>query len=161
MKTSIIEVHDMLAVLTVEEVEERVGEVPGVESATANFAAGNVTVRYDEIRLNVADIKVIVHQRGHQPAGESVPGQEREHKPGRNPAAQAAPEASPASAAIPAATVPKAASVAPVAPAAGDHKGHEGHTASATASSPTIAAPKAPTNVLAAVPTTATPADPG
>ena len=34
MKTSVIEVHDMLSVLTVDEVEERIGGVPGVESAT-------------------------------------------------------------------------------------------------------------------------------
>ena len=69
MKTSVIEVHDMLSVLTVDEVETRICGVPGVESATVNYAAGNATVRYDEIRLELADIKVIVHQRGHQPAG--------------------------------------------------------------------------------------------
>ena len=38
MKTSVIEVHDMLSVLTVDEVEERIGGVPGVESATVNRA---------------------------------------------------------------------------------------------------------------------------
>ena len=32
MKTSVIEVHDMLSVLSVDEVEKRIGEVPGVES---------------------------------------------------------------------------------------------------------------------------------
>ena len=70
MKTSVIEVHDMLSVLTVDEVEKRIGEVPGVESVTVNHAAGSATVRYDETRLEVADIKAIVHQRGHQSAGE-------------------------------------------------------------------------------------------
>ena len=34
MKTSVIEVHDMLSVLSVDEVEKRIGEVPGVESVT-------------------------------------------------------------------------------------------------------------------------------
>ena len=48
MKTSAIDVHDMLSVLSVDEVEKRIGEVPGVESVTVNFAAGNATVRYDE-----------------------------------------------------------------------------------------------------------------
>ena len=56
MRTSVIEVRDMLSVLAVEEVEKRIREVPGVESATANYAAGSVTVRYDETRLHVADI---------------------------------------------------------------------------------------------------------
>ena len=51
MTTSVIEVHDMLSGLSVEEVEKRIGEVPGVESVTVNYAAGSATVRYDESRL--------------------------------------------------------------------------------------------------------------
>ena len=64
MKTSAIEVHDMLSIFSVDEVETRIGEVPGVESVTVNFAAGSATVRYDETRLDVADIKSMVRQRG-------------------------------------------------------------------------------------------------
>ena len=74
MKTSVIEVHDMLSVFSVEEVEKRIGEVPGVESATVNFAAGNATVRFDETRLENADIKSAVRQRGYEatvPAAEA------------------------------------------------------------------------------------------
>ena len=66
MKTSIINVHDMLSVLSVEEVEKRIGEVPGVESVTVNFAAENATVRYDETRLEAADIKSAVRQKGYE-----------------------------------------------------------------------------------------------
>ena len=77
MKTSVIEVRDMLSVLTVDEVEKRIGKVPGVASATVNYAARNATVRYDETRLEVADIKVIVHQRGRQTADESTQARER------------------------------------------------------------------------------------
>lgn len=65
MKTSVIEVRDMLSVLSVQGVEERIGDVPGVESVTVNFSAGNATVRYDETRLNIADIKSDVRQRGY------------------------------------------------------------------------------------------------
>ncbi|MBI3345443.1 MAG: cation transporter [Gammaproteobacteria bacterium] len=65
MKTSVIEVHGLLSVLGGDEVEKRIGKVPGVESATVNFAAGNATVRYDETRLEVADIKAAFRQRGH------------------------------------------------------------------------------------------------
>ncbi len=64
MKTSVINVHDMLSVLSVAGVEERIGEVPGVESVTVNFAASNATVRFDETRLELADIKADVRQRG-------------------------------------------------------------------------------------------------
>ncbi len=57
MKTSVIEVRDMLSVLSVLGVEKRIGKVPGVESVTVNYAAGSATVRYDETRLEIADIK--------------------------------------------------------------------------------------------------------
>ena len=66
MKTSIINVHDMLSVLSVEEVEKRISEVPGVESVTVNFAAENATVRYDETRLEAADIKSAVRQKSYE-----------------------------------------------------------------------------------------------
>ena len=71
MKTSVIHVHDMLSVLSVAGVEQRIGEVPGVESVTVNFAAGSATVRYDETRLEVADIKSAVRQLGQKSEGES------------------------------------------------------------------------------------------
>ena len=118
MKTSIIEVHDMLSVLTVDEVEKRVGEVPGVASATVNYAAGNAAVRYDETLLDVAEIKVIVHQRGQQSADASQPKHVSEDKPapavpvGAAPAGKAAPQTKPAT---PEPVVSKAAPVAPTA----------------------------------------------
>ena len=68
MKTSVIEVHDMLSVLSVDEVEKRIGKVPGVESVTVNFAAGSAAVRYDETRLVIAEIKASVRQSGYQSA---------------------------------------------------------------------------------------------
>ena len=73
MKTSVMEVHAMLSVLSVDEVERRIAEVAGVESVTVNFAAGNATVRYDETRLEVVDIKSAVRLRGHEPAATSPP----------------------------------------------------------------------------------------
>ena len=66
MKTSTINVHDMLSVLSVEEVEKRIEEVPGVESATVNFTAENATVRYDETRLEATDIKSSVRQKSYE-----------------------------------------------------------------------------------------------
>ena len=66
MKTSVIEVRDMLSVLSVQGVEERIRGVPGVESATANFAAASATVRYDETRLTIADIRSAVRQSGYE-----------------------------------------------------------------------------------------------
>ena len=66
MKTSVIEVPDMLTVLSADEVEKRIGDVPGIESVTVNFAGSSAIARYDETRLDV-DIKSAVRQRGHEP----------------------------------------------------------------------------------------------
>lgn len=148
MKTSVIEVRAMLAVLNVDEVEKRMRDVPGVESATANFASGNITVRYDETRLDVAGIKAIVHQRGHQPAGDSVPEQDSANGTERKVAVPPRQEVAPAPAPTLVPVAPKAAPVAAVpAPAVSKDNadaGHEGHPA-----------PGAQTSVPATAPATA------
>ena len=97
MKTSVMDVHDMLSVLSVVGVEQRIGEVPGVESVTVNFAAGNATVRFDETRLDLADIKSDVRQRGFD-----ADAQSREPTPDRH-EDDAAPVAAKADATEPAA----------------------------------------------------------
>ena len=81
MKTSVMQVRDMLSVLSVRGVEERIGEVPGVESVTVNFDAGTATVRYDETRLEIADIRSAVRQSGYESPGESLPKPVGEPKP--------------------------------------------------------------------------------
>ena len=124
MKTSTIEVTDMLSVLTVDEVEKRFGEVPGVESATVNYAANNATVRYDETLLEVADIKILVHQRGQQSAGESKPkddsasksSPQSDDKPEHKHAEAPTPDAATGSASPPKPAAPKTAMPSPAAP---------------------------------------------
>ena len=126
MKTSVIEVHDMLSVLSAPGVEKKIGEVPGVESVTVNYAAGRATVRYDETRLNVADIKSDVRQSGYE---SSAPA-----------AAPGAPPAPPAPAAPKSA--PDVTAVAPASAASGGD-GQQDKTAPAAAVSTTVdAAPK-------------------
>src|SRR5579863_3763391 len=96
MKTSVIEVHDMLSVWSVDEVEKRIGEVPGVESVTLNYAAGSATVRYDETRLEISYIKSAVRQRGYEsptPAATTGDGHEGHTAP-MTPSAIAAPAGS-------------------------------------------------------------------
>ncbi|MBC7437120.1 MAG: heavy metal translocating P-type ATPase [Bdellovibrionales bacterium] len=126
MRTSVIEVRAMLAVLNLDEVEKRLCDVPGVESATVNFAAGKATVRFDETRLDVGDIKAIVHQRGHDPASKSVPEKEGEHLTKGKVAAVPIEESAPPPAPTHAAEEPKA---APDASKDGGHAGHEGNSA--------------------------------
>jgi len=130
MKTSVIEMRDMLSVLTVDEVEQRIRKVPGVESATVNFAAGNATVRYDETLLEVADIKVLVHQRGQQSAADGQQDKVASITPSSAAAEPKLPQDAPASAAL-----------------AGG-----GKSAQAPPSIPVTAEPKIPTHVSAAPP---------
>ena len=113
MKTSVIEVRDMLSVLSVLGVETRIGEVPGVESVTVNYAAGSATVRYDETRLEAADIKAAVRQSEYQSEGESEPRHVGEDKPARKRAGVPTPAAAAAPASTPMVAVPKAPPVAP------------------------------------------------
>ena len=144
MKTSVIEVHDMLSVLTVDEVEKRIGGVPGVDSATVNYAAGNATVRYDETRLEVADIKVMVHQRVPQPEGESLPIDGSGHEPARKPDAVPTPKAAPASAPKLEAAMPKTSTVAAAAVPPVTIPAEHGQQGKATPSAPPSATPAAP-----------------
>jgi Cu2+-exporting ATPase len=124
MRTSVIEVRDMLSAFGVLGVERRIGEVPGVESVTVNYAARSATVRYDETRLDIADIRSAVRQGAYELAGRPV----SEHNSASKLARESMPEAAPASA--PPAAAPKAAPVAAAAVpaqaalAADSHKGH-------------------------------------
>ena len=116
MKTSVIDVRDLLSVWSVDGVEERIGKVPGVESVTVNFAAGSATVRYDETRLDVAEIKSAVRQSGYASEDESGSGQATGQQSAHNPAMNS-PEPAPAASAHLAA-VPEASEIAPAAPLA-------------------------------------------
>jgi Cu2+-exporting ATPase len=73
MKTSVIEIGGMLSALSSHGLEKQLRKLRGVYSATVNYAAGNTTVRYDETRIKIADIKAKVHQCGYQCAGEVHP----------------------------------------------------------------------------------------
>ncbi|MDP3653759.1 MAG: heavy metal translocating P-type ATPase, partial [Rhodoferax sp.] len=65
MKTSVIEVGDLLAASSPDEVKRRIGGVPGVESVSVDHAAKSATVHYDETRIEVADIISSVRLREH------------------------------------------------------------------------------------------------
>ncbi len=117
MKTSVIEAHDMLSVLSVDEVEKRIGQVAGVESVTVNYAAANATVRYDETRLQVGDIKSAVRQLGYEPDPPDKGPTGKDHESHKAPGA---PPSTPAAAPKPSLGAPTTApppSAPPVAPA--------------------------------------------
>ena len=150
MKTSVIEVGGMLSALSSHGVEQQLGKLKGVYSATVNYAAANATVRYDETQVTIAEIKARVYKCGYQ-ANEALPRHVIRHKPaqkhgsvahGETHAAmtpQASPAATPKPAEMPkaeAATtavpegIPAAAptpATAPSAPAIEDHPVHTAH----------------------------------
>jgi len=165
MKTSVIEVRDMLSVLSVLGVEKKIGEVPGVESVTVNFAAGNATVRYDESRLNIADIRSDVRQSAYESAASAGAG----HKGHAAPAAPSATPvaAGPNSAKDTSATAPAGATTP------GDRKQDKAASGADTANTaaaapkpspttaPTSAAPKSAPNAAATAPAGGAPAGDG
>ena len=113
MKTSEIEVRDMLSVLSVQGVESRIGEVPGVESVTVNYAGGSATVRYDETRLSVGDIKSAVRQGEYERSAAAGDGDEGGAGPGLGSADPAHAEAKPGTkAAVPPGAAAAAAEIA-------------------------------------------------
>lgn len=139
MKTSVIEVRDMLSVLDVDELEKRIGEVPGIESATVNFAAGSATVRYDETRIEIADIKSAVRQRGYEPGAATDHDNQSHTGPG-----------------TPEAPAPAAPKLPPVPPptggAASASSAEQPKAAPSTASKPSPAVPTAPPAPMSATP---------
>ena len=146
MKTSVIEVHDMLSIWSVDEVEEQIGEVPGVESVTVNYAAGNATVRYDETRLEVADIKAAVRQRCYKSAGESLPKPASEPKPAHKDTGVPSPQAGPSSASTSETAGPKpAADVAAAVPTPAALGGDGKQAKAVPAAPPSTPAAAAPT----------------
>ena len=160
MKTSVMEVRDMLSVLSVLGVEKRIGEVPGVESVTVNYAAGNATVRYDETRLNIPDIKLAVRQNAYQSEGGSLPAQVSEHASAHEHAEAQTSDAAPASALTPVTAAPKSApdasAATPGSPAGGGQPGKA--APNAALSTPAAAAPESSPGTPAAVPAPAAPA---
>jgi Cu2+-exporting ATPase len=150
MKTSVIEVRDMLSVLSVLGVEKRIGEVPGVESVTVNYAAGSATVRYDETRLEIADIKAHVRQSEYESAGQPLSKQGSKHTPAPKRAVESAPDAAPNPTSAPVTAAPI--SPAPAAPTTAAPTTAAPTTAAPTTAAPTTAAPSADENKGQATP---------
>src|SRR5680860_1126308 len=80
MKTSLIEVGDMLSVWNPDEVRKRIGEVPGVERVTVDHAAESATVHYDETRIEVADIRSLAQRPGRDSAAPPAASTGEDHE---------------------------------------------------------------------------------
>ncbi|MHB1230978.1 MAG: heavy metal translocating P-type ATPase [Burkholderiales bacterium] len=73
MKTTIIDVRDLLSPLSARGVEKRLAQVPGIKQVDVNCASGSATVLYDETVTDIGSIQAKVQACGHHCGGELVP----------------------------------------------------------------------------------------
>ena len=118
MKTSTVEVGEMVSSLSAEAVQRQLRALPGVRHADVNYVAGSATLHYDESMITLDGIQQRVKDCGYHCRGELVPAHVCDS--GRN---DSAPDRSHAAAHT-------------------DHAGHTGHKAP-TAAGTTMAHDKA------------------
>ena len=73
MKTSTIEVGELVSTLSAAGVARQLGALPGVHHADVNYVAGSATVHYDEAKITLDAIRQRVVDCGYHCRGELVP----------------------------------------------------------------------------------------
>ena len=73
MKTSTVEVGELVSALSAAGVERQLSTLPGVEHVDVNYVAGSATVHYDEARTTLQAIRQRVIDCGYHCRGELVP----------------------------------------------------------------------------------------
>ncbi len=73
MKTTVIDVRDLLSPLSARGVEKQLVRMPGVKQVDVNSVSGSATVVYDETVTDLNAIKARVRECGHHCNGELVP----------------------------------------------------------------------------------------
>ena len=73
MKTSTIEVGELVSTLSAAGVHRQLSILPGVQHADVNYVAGSATVHYDEARITLDAIRQRVVDCGYHCRGELVP----------------------------------------------------------------------------------------
>lgn len=81
MKTTVIDVRDLLSPLSASGVEKQLVKSPGILQVEVNRVSGSATVEYDEAVTSLSDIKAKVSECGHHCGGEIVPKHLCEQKP--------------------------------------------------------------------------------
>ncbi|MBI3545671.1 MAG: copper-translocating P-type ATPase [Gammaproteobacteria bacterium] len=73
MKTSVIDVRDLISPLSARGVEQQLAKTPGVKRVEVNCVSGSATVLYDETVTGLDAIMAKVRECGHHCGGELVP----------------------------------------------------------------------------------------
>ncbi|MBC7600170.1 MAG: heavy metal translocating P-type ATPase, partial [Polaromonas sp.] len=129
MKTSTVEVGELVSTLSAAGVSRQLATLPGVHHAEVNYVAGSATVHYDEARITLDAIRQRVVDCGYHCRGELVPAHicdSADHKAGGDAYARHAGHAMPVGA------MEKNTGAAPVADkktgtAKDSHAGHSAH----------------------------------
>ena len=73
MKTSTVEVGELVSTLSAAGIERQLSKLPGVHHADVNYVAGSATVHYDEAQTSLQAIRQRVIDCGYHCRGELVP----------------------------------------------------------------------------------------
>src|SRR5262245_33298991 len=73
MKESILQVHGFLSAGCAPNIEKALAKIPGVHHATANYLNSTATVHYDENKVSLPQLQMVVADCGYVCAGESAP----------------------------------------------------------------------------------------
>ncbi|MCW5663811.1 MAG: copper-translocating P-type ATPase [Piscinibacter sp.] len=73
MKTSTVEVGELVSSLSAAGVQRQIAALPGVHHVDVNYVAGSATVHYDETKTSLEDIRRRVIECGYHCRGEMLP----------------------------------------------------------------------------------------
>ena len=139
MKTSTVEVGELLSSLSAVGVQRQIAALPGVHHVDVNYVAGSATVHYDETKSSLQDIRQRIIDCGYHCRGEMLPAHvcpPQGHAVHAGHEAQVthdahAGHAARGHAAHAAASAPSSAQLTTKAPPAAPHAGHAGHSGEA------------------------------
>ena len=139
MKTSTVEVGELLSSLSAVGVQRQIAALPGVHHVDVNYVAGSATVHYDETKSSLQDIRQRIIDCGYHCRGEMLPAHvcpPQGHAVHAGHEAQVthdahAGHAARGHAAHGAASAPSSTPLTTKAPPAAPHAGHAGHSGEA------------------------------
>jgi Cu2+-exporting ATPase len=132
MKTSTVEVGELVSSLSAAGVQRQVAALPGVHHVDVNYVAGSATVHYDETKTSLEDIRRRIVECGYHCRGEMLPAhvcppEGHAGHAGHEGHGAHAGHAAHGHAGHVAATTPAASGAAPKKPPAALHAGHAAH----------------------------------
>ena len=127
MKTSTVEVGELVSSLSAAGVQRQIAALPGVHHVDVNYVAGSATVHYDETKTSLEDIRRRIVECGYHCRGEMLPAHVCPPEGHAGHAGHEGHGAHAGHAGHVAATTPAVSGAAPKTPPAVPHAGHAAH----------------------------------